>query len=145
VTVVVAAGNDGSDSATQIPAAYREVISVSAIVDTDGKAGGAGLPTFYGADDNFALFSNFGKSVSVAAPGVNIYSTFKNGGYATLSGTSMAAPHVTGAAALYLFDHPAAGPAEVKAALTATGEPLGKGHNDPFRLHPEPVVSTATF
>ena len=41
--------------------------------------------------------------------------------------------------------HPNAGPADVKAALTADGEPLGQGHHDPFRLHSEPVVNAATF
>jgi subtilisin family serine protease len=65
------------------------------------------------ADDN----CNFGASVTVAAPGTNIFSTTKDGGYSTSSGTSMATPHVAGAALLYLQTHPDATPEEVEAAI----------------------------
>ena len=63
----------------------------------------------YGKDDSLASFSNYGNVVDMAAPGVNIYSTYKSS-YATLSGTSMATPHVAGSVALYLSSHPDASP-----------------------------------
>lgn len=59
---------------------------------------------------------------TIGAPGVSIYSTGKNGGYNTISGTSMATPHVCGAAALCLSAHPGSTPAQVKAALLGLGE-----------------------
>ena len=121
VTFVVAAGNSGKDGKTFSPGNNPNVISVSAIVDTDGKCGGLGPDTRYGDDDALAVFSNFGDTVDIAAPGVNIFSTFKDGTYATLSGTSMAAPYVTGAAALYKSNHPSASPSSVLNNLLSEG------------------------
>jgi len=107
ITYVVAAGNENDNAANHVPAAYNDaVITISALVDTDGSPGGFGDPTGYGSDDTFASFSNYGDVVDLGAPGVNIYSTWKNGGYNTISGTSMATPHVAGAVALYLKSHP---------------------------------------
>ena len=143
VTYVVAAGNDGADASLSVPAAYDDaVITVSALADSDGAAGGLGAATSYGVDDTFASFSNYGSVVDLAAPGVNIYSTYKGGAYATMSGTSMATPHVTGAAALYLAAHPGATWTQVRDGLKALAEPLGSGHTDPSGLHPEAVVQT---
>lgn len=141
VTFVAAAGNDNANASATVPGAYDDaVITVSALVDSDGKSGALGNATPFGADDAFANFSNFGKSVDIAAPGVSILSTYKNGGYATLSGTSMAAPHVAGAAALYLKTHTGANWTEVRDGLKSIAEPVGYGHFDPSGNHPEPVV-----
>jgi subtilisin len=123
VTYVVAAGNSSIDAAGFVPAAYPEVITVSAMVDTDGEPGGLGGCTFLiYCDDGFAFFSDYGSIVDVAAPGVNIYSTWKNGGYQTSDGTSMAAPHVAGMAALVRAANPALTPADVENLLKVRGE-----------------------
>ncbi|MGW0828753.1 S8 family peptidase [Streptomyces sp. NPDC002845] len=122
VTYAVAAGNSHADAGNMVPAAYDEVITVSALADFDGEPGGLSQPTCYDdQDDTFADFSNYGPDVDLIAPGVCILSTYANGGYETLSGTSMAAPHVTGGAALYRATHPTASPATVKAALQSAG------------------------
>lgn len=103
VVVVVSAGNRNSDAAGYAPASYDEVITVSALADFDGRPGGLGLSTCRNdLDDSFANFSNYGGDVDVMAPGVCIESSWKGGGYNTISGTSMAAPHVTGVVALFV-------------------------------------------
>jgi hypothetical protein len=144
VTTVVAAGNEAADAAYSVPAAYDDaVITVSALADSDGLAGGLGPMTYYGADDTFASFSNYGSPVDLGAPGVSILSTVPGGYDDSYSGTSMASPHVAGAAALYLAAHPGASWSDVLAALMASAEPLGSGHLDPSGLHPEPVVQAS--
>ncbi len=122
ITYVVAAGNDSADAKNFTPAAYDEVITVSALADFNGKPGG-GAPSTCRADvdDTFADFSNFGADVDIIAPGVCINSTWMLGGYNTISGTSMASPHVAGAAALFKANNPAATPAAVKSALQNAG------------------------
>lgn len=122
VTYAVAAGNASADAANSVPAAYDEVITVSALADFDGQPGGNGAPTCRDdEDDTFANFSNFGADVDLVAPGVCIESTWIRGGYDTISGTSMATPHVAGGAALYAANNPGASPAQVKTALQAAG------------------------
>jgi subtilisin len=132
ITYAVAAGNESDDAANHVPAAYDEVITVSALADFDGLPGGLGSPTCRSdVDDTFVDFSNFGADVDLIAPGVCILSTYKRGGYATISGTSMAAPHVAGAAALYEATHPGASPAQVKTALQVAGNLNWNDVDDP--------------
>ena len=121
IVVVAAAGNSGGS--VIFPAAYPEAIAVSAI----------------DINNAIASWSSRGPEVDLAAPGVSIYSTYKGTAYATLSGTSMASPHVAGAAALVLsmpvgsFDTNNNGkwdPDEVQTKLQATATDLGSGGFD---------------
>ncbi len=124
IVFVAAAGNSTVDASTFIPAAFPEVIAVSALTDLDGEPGGLGgcwLLIFF-CDDTLAEYSNFGSTIDVTAPGTQIYSDWTGGGYASEMGTSMASPHVAGVAALLVAANPSLQPADVEELLKTTGE-----------------------
>lgn len=102
VTVVVAAGNDGQDASNTSPARVREAITV-------------GASTF---DDAMADFSNFGAPVDVFAPGVDVTSAWNDGNTNTISGTSMATPHVAGYAAYLIGIDSSLSPAAIATSIT---------------------------
>jgi subtilisin family serine protease len=140
ITVVAAAGNDRMSAAKWVPAAYNEVITVSALADTDGKPGALGGNRCYSwgsydSDDTYANFSNYGSDIDIIAPGKCIWSTKPGSTYGYMSGTSMATPHVTGAVALYKASRPKATPAEVKEALQYLGNLKWKTSTDPDSNH----------
>ncbi len=103
VTMALAAGNENSDSCGVSPARVAEALTVAASDRNDARAS----------------FSNRGTCVDLFAPGVDITSAWLNNGTSTISGTSMASPHVAAAAALYLSTHPTASPATVNSAIVA--------------------------
>jgi subtilisin len=138
VTYVVAAGNSGADMKNFVPAAYDEVLAVTAMSDGNGLPGGGVAPTCRTGetDDSAATFSNYATTAdvghTVAAPGVCIYSTWKGGGYNTISGTSMASPHAAGTVALCLASGKCAGTASPeqiigKIRTDAAGHAAGYG------------------
>jgi subtilisin family serine protease len=107
VTFAIAAGNSSADANDFSPARVTEAITVAASDNADGQAS----------------FSNFGSVVDLYAPGVDITSSWNDGATNTISGTSMATPHVAGAAALFLSANPDATPADVAAGLTGAASP----------------------
>jgi subtilisin len=145
VTYAVSAGNSAANANNFVPATYAEVITVSALADFNGLPGG-GAPATCRADvdDTFADFSNFGADVDLIAPGVCILSTWKGDGYNTISGTSMASPHVAGGAALYKATHPTATPSAVKSALQVAGNLNWFTSTDPDGVA-DTLLNVATF
>ncbi|HEX7474222.1 MAG TPA: S8 family peptidase [Candidatus Limnocylindrales bacterium] len=113
ITIVAAAGNDGNGTVSY-PGAFRHVLSIAATDDFD----------------RHASFSNANSTVDLAAPGVGTVSTYRTGGYASMSGTSMATPHVAAVAALVRSAHPGATVDQVETALRATAVDLGARGRD---------------
>jgi subtilisin family serine protease len=145
VTYVVAAGNSAANANNYRPATYAEVITVSALADFNGQPGGGAAATCRSdVDDTLADFSNYGADIDLIAPGVCIYSTYRGSSYATMSGTSMASPHVAGAAALYKANNPSATPAQVKAALIGAANFNWNNAGDPDGIK-EPLLNVDGF
>jgi len=105
VAVAVAAGNNGVDASTFSPASEPSVLTVAA----------------HDSANVNASWSNFGSVVDISGPGVSVYSTYKGGGYATMSGTSMASPHAAGALAIYRANNATATGAGAISAVKANG------------------------
>jgi len=101
--VAVAAGNDGADASTKSPASEPSVLTVAA----------------HDSNNVNASWSNFGSLIDLSAPGVSILSTSSNGGTTTMSGTSMASPHVAGALAIYRAKNPSATGSQAQSAVKA--------------------------
>ncbi|MFI8533120.1 proprotein convertase P-domain-containing protein [Streptomyces aquilus] len=108
VATVVAAGNNGSPTAVTAPACVPNAVSVGATTD----------------DDQIASFSNHGPLLDVLAPGNGIISSVPGGGYDSMSGTSMATPHVAGALAVLRQAYPTEGLASLISLLATTGKPV---------------------
>jgi thermitase len=108
VTVVAAAGNDNTSNPTY-PAAYPDVIGISATTQSDGRAS----------------FSNYGTYIDVAAPGVGIMSSVMSGSYQAWSGTSMASPVAAGLAALLKAQDMGRSPAQITQIMQSTADDLG--------------------
>jgi subtilisin family serine protease len=102
----VAAGNETTDACNGSPARLGPLEGVMSVAATD-------------IHEQEASFSNYVNCVDIWAPGVDVLSTAIGGGTVSFSGTSMASPHVAGAAALFLSSHPAATPAEIEHAIKA--------------------------
>ena len=149
--LVAAAGNYGQKADTRRPAGYRQVITVSAMADFDGRPGGKGQQSaacLAGAareqDDRFASFSSYGAGVDLIAPGKCIWVAFRGKSYARVSGTSFAAPMVLGAALLYRKRYPTARPNQVRMALIYSGRHDWRLSSDPDQSH-EPKVDVRHF
>ena len=100
--VVAAAGNSAADARYYFPANVPGIITAAAT----------------NSNNRPASFTNWGPAITLAAPGVNIYSPGSNGGFMAMAGTSMSAPHIAAAAAMYKMNHPCISQPDMKAALT---------------------------
>lgn len=109
VIVVAAAGNKGSDTAMYCPSHLDDIIVVGAVDQNDQKAD----------------FSNIGNSVDVVAPGVGIVSCAPGGGYVSMGGTSMAAPHVSAIAAMFKLRYPSYSPKKIENLIKENTKDLG--------------------
>lgn len=112
--LLVAAAGNGGNTSFSYPASYNAVVSVAAV----------------NSSASLASFSQRNSQVEIAGPGVGVSSTWNNGGYNSISGTSMASPHVAGVAALVWSNHPQCTAAEIRSALNATAEDRGAAGRD---------------
>ncbi len=130
-SVVAAAGNDARDTKYYSPARYKDAIIVSA---TD-------------SDDDRAYFSNYGDSVDIAAPGVNIISSIPGGGFSSKSGTSMATPHAAAIAAMFKIYDNSMSPSEIERSVRKYVDDLGAKGWDKYygtgRISVENVMDAA--
>jgi subtilisin family serine protease len=117
VFYAIAAGNDGASACNYSPARAGTTNGIATVAATNSS-------------DGEASWSNYGSCVDIWAPGVSILSTRRGGGTTTMSGTSMASPHVAGGGALYLASHTADGPATVESALKSTATITGTKSKD---------------
>jgi len=120
VVLIAAAGNENEET-PMYPAAYEEVIAVSAVDDRRHKA----------------VFSNYGDHIDVTAPGEHIPSTFLDNSYVMMSGTSMAAPHVAGLAGLIRSIKPKLSNSEVTDIIRLSASDIGPTGFDPYYGHGE--------
>jgi len=127
----LAAGNEGVNACNSSPARVGEGTN-NGIVTTAATS----------SSDQEASWSNYGRCVDIWAPGVSILSTKKGGGTTTMSGTSMASPHVGGADALYLSSHTGASPATVEASIKAAAETTSSKSKDGRQIQ---LLDVATF
>jgi subtilisin family serine protease len=147
ITIVAAAGNGTTDAASVVPAGYDQVITVGAISDYDGLGWSSAADGCAPEDDDaYAPYSNYGADVDILAPGTCVPSLRRSEtGDATkrMTGTSMAAPHVTGAVARYLAANPGTPPAVMHDLVRAAGrldwviatDPSWSGVADPDDPH----------
>lgn len=116
--LIAAAGNDGNSS-KGYPASYDAVVSVAAV----------------DSNENHASYSQYNDQVEIAGPGSSVYSTYPDNTYATLSGTSMATPHVAGAAALVWSYFPQCTNTQIRDALNAAAKDRGAAGRDNYYGH----------
>ncbi|WP_019676590.1 S8 family serine peptidase [Arsukibacterium perlucidum] len=112
--LLVAAAGNGGNTSLSYPASYNSVVSVAAV----------------DSNRNVASFSQRNSQVEISGPGVNVSSTWRNGGYNSISGTSMASPHVAGVAALVWSNHPSCSAPQIRNALNATAQDRGTAGRD---------------
>ena len=112
--LLVAAAGNGGNTSFSYPASYNAVVSVAAV----------------NSSGSLASFSQRNSQVEIAGPGVSVNSTWNNGGYNSISGTSMASPHVAGVAALVWSNHADCTAAQIRSALNATAEDRGSAGRD---------------
>ncbi|ALU45543.1 S8 family serine peptidase [Pseudoalteromonas rubra] len=115
----IAAAGNGSNSSFSYPASYDAVVSVAAV----------------DSSERVASFSQYNSQVEIAGPGVSVNSTWNDQGYKSISGTSMATPHVSGVAALVWSNFPQCSADQIRSALNATAKDKGSAGRDNYYGH----------